>query len=258
MGIFDTIFGTNQPAPESAPTQQIQQPAPVPGQPTPPGNIPTPQVVVDPNNPTAPVVPVTPVVPEQIDESPLAEFSSLWDTKPTVEDPNAPAAAVPLTAEAVQKVVAKTDFSKVITPESMAAITAGGEGAAEAFAQAMNAVAQQVMVQSTMVGNKLTEQAVTKAREDFAASLPELLRKQASTDHLRSANPLFTNPAVKPVMEAVQSQLLHKFPNATNAEITSMSEKYIMAMGEQFAPKEVINDNSAAGTDWDKFMDVGQ
>jgi len=244
MGLFDTIFGK---APEQpAPTQQLQ--------PAPPGNIPTPQVAVDPNNPTAPVVPVTPVVPEKIDESPLAEFKDMWETKPIVEDPNAPPAPVELTAEAVQKIVAKTDFSKVITPESMAAITAGGEGAAEAFAQAMNQVAQQVMVQSTMVGNKLTEQAVNKAREEFSASLPEMLRKQSSTDHLRSANPLFTNPAVKPVMEAIQSQLLQKHPNATNAEITTMSEKFIMAMGEEFSPKEVINDNSTEGTDWDKFM----
>lgn len=256
MGLFNDIFGK---APEQpAPTQPLQ-PGQVPvqiQQPAPPGNIPTPTVVVDPNNPTAPVVPVAPVAPEKIDESPLAEFKDMWETKPIVEDKDKPPAPVELTADAVQKIVAKTDFSKVITPENMTAITAGGEEGAKAFAQAMNQVAQQVMVQATMVGNKLTEQAVNKAKEEFTASLPEILRKQASTDHLRSANPLFTNPAVKPVMEAIQSQLLHKHPNATNAEITTMSEKFIMAMGEEFSPKDTVNDNADGETNWDKFMDT--
>ena len=252
MSIFD-IFS---PKPE-APAAPVQQPVPQPvpgGQ----GNIPPVQAVVaEPGNPTAPVTPVAPTAPESPkDDSPLAEFKNLWETKPI--DPNAPKPPGPapeLNAEAIQKVIANIDFSKQVTPENLAAISAGGEDAQAAFASAMNSVAQQVMIQATLVNNKLTERAVEQAKTSFQDSLPELLRSQASADHLRTSNPLFSNPAMKPVIEATHSQLLDKFPHATHAEIAKMTENYIVAMGESFAPKASVNDNAAAGeVDWDAFL----
>lgn len=259
MGIFDIFRSTPE---QQVPTQQVQQPVAVPPaqQQTPPnqGNIPAaPTVVADPNNPTAPVLdPTAPVAPVQKDESPLAEFATLWQNEPTKEGEQ-PVAPPELTAESLQKVMAKADFSKAITQENLAAITAGGEGAAKALMETLTAVAQQSMVQSTLINSKLTEQAVQRERDKFSASLPELLRSQAAADHLKSTNPLFTDPAIKPVIEATQAQLLQKFPNATHAEITTMTEKFVIAMGESFAPKAVVNDNSDTGTDWDKFMNPG-
>lgn len=257
MSFLDKIFGTT-PQQQQVPVQQpgTQQ---IPGQIAPgaPGNIPSPTVVADPNNPTAPVQePVTPVTPEVVDNSPLAEFSKLWEDDPKKEGDTPPEPPAALKAEDVQKIVAKTDFSQAITPETLAAITAGGEDAAKAFAQAMNLVAQQVMVQSTMVNNKLTEQAVERALTAHKATLPDMLRSGLVADHAKNTNPLFANPAIKPVMEAVQSQLLSKFPDATPAEITDMAQRFVITIGQEFAPKEVVNDNSGVETDWDKFMDA--
>jgi len=257
MGFLDKIFGTT-PQQQQVPVQQPGvQPAPgqiAPGQ---PGNIPAPTVVADPNNPTAPVQqPVAPVTPEVVDDSPLAEFSKLWEDDPKKEGDTPPEPPATLKAEDVQKIVAKTDFSQAITPEMLVAITAGGEDAAKAFATAMNAVAQQVMVQSTMVNNKLTEQAVEKALTAHKATLPDMLRSGLVSDHAKNSNPLFANPAIKPVIEATQSQLLAKFPNATPAEITDMTQRFVIAMGQEFAPKDVVNDNAFGETDWDKFMDA--
>lgn len=198
----------------------------------------------------AQVLPVT-----QEPETPLAQFKDMWETKPIEKDDQTQQTEpVALNQEAVQKIVAKTDFSQVITPENMAAITAGGEDASKAFASAMNQVAQQVMVQATMVNNKLTEQAVAKAREDFSSSLPALLRQQASANHLNETNPLFSNPAVKPVIEATQAQLLSRHPNATHAEITKMTQDYIIAMGTEFAPKDAVNNTVTGDTDWETFL----
>jgi hypothetical protein len=244
MGMFD-MFKTAEPAP-AAPAQVP------PNQ----GNIPAvPAVPVDPNNPAVPAVPPT---TEAVPDSPLAEFSKLWEPVPV--DPNAPKPeepAAPLNAEQLQKAVGKIDFSSSITPETLEAISGGGEGAAAAFVTAMNTMAQQTIVQSTLINNKVTEQAVAAATKSAEANIPTLLREQASSDHLKTANPLFTDPAVKPVIEATRNQLLTKFPNATNVEITQMTEDYILAMGNAFAPAPAADPNEVQGTDFSTFIERG-
>ena len=252
------IFKTT-PAPVAAPQQPATGSTPVvPGQ---PGNITDPTVVADPNNHTAPVVDPNAVVAnppdKQEEKSPLDEFKNLWETAPT--DPNAskPTEAPQLTAAAVQEVVAKADFSSVITPENLAAITAGGEDATKAFAASMNAMAAKVMTDSIMVNHKLTEQAVAKVKKEHEASLPDLIKNNAATDHLRTANPLFTNPAIKPVADAIHLQLQTKNPDFTHEQLTDMTQQAIIAMGESFAPKDVTSTDSAGDTDWTKFLEVG-
>lgn len=250
MGIFD-IFTNN--TPEAAPQQAAPQVAPV----ATPGNIPDAATT---SAPQAPATAANGVVPEQVPpaqavpDSHLAEFNSLWETKPT--DPNQPSnTPTPLDAAAVQQAVAKTNFSQSITPDTLAAVAAGGEEAQQAFANAMNQVAQQVMVQSTMVNNKLTEKAIADALASQQTSMQEQVRQQAAADHLKTSNPLFSNPAVKPVIEATQAQLLQKFPNATAQELTDMTQNYITAMGAAFAPPTTVNDNAGpAQTDWDNFL----
>lgn len=227
------------PTPGTAPGQPGNIPAPQPGAPAEQGVIPAPE----------PVAPVEPVVPD----SPLAPFEKLWDTPPI--DPNAPAPTeIPeLKAEDVQKIMANANFTPQITDEQRAAIVAGGEGATEAFNAALNSVAQQVMTQATLVGNKLTEKQVAAAIEKHMSNLPELLRNQGSTEHLRTTDPLFENPAVKPIIDITQQQLLQKFPNASLAEITQMTRDFILAMGESFSPPV---DTSVPGeTDWGKFLE---
>jgi hypothetical protein len=241
MGMFDIFTNT-------APTNAAPPAAPA----GPPGvNIPPP---ADPAAPGQGVVPASATVPAPapaVPDSPLSPYKDLWEPVPV--DPNSPTPPAPteLTAEAVQTAVAKANFSQAITPEQLTAIGQGGEAAQTAFSEALNAVAQQVMVQSTMVNNKLTEKAVATALEAQSAEIPQLLRKQASTAHLNDTSELFSNPAIQPVVQATQTQLLQKFPNATPAEITQMTQDYIKAMGEQFAPKPPSDPNEQ---NWDTFL----
>lgn len=253
MSILDIFRSapTEQPA-TTPPTAPVDSAAPAP-----PGNIPDPTTVVatspgaEPNG-VVPATPAVPATPEVKDESPLAPFKDLWENKPTEKGKEAPP-VVELTAEALQKTMVNANFASVITPEQLTAITAGGKEATKAFQEAMNAVSKNVMVQATLVGNKLTEKAVNDAIKAHTDSLPELLRKQASSDHLKTSNSLYDNPAVKPFIEAAQEQFLSKHPNATNSQITDHVHDYLQAMGEAFAPEKVINDNGPADTDWSKF-----
>ncbi len=248
MSIFDIFKQDATPAP--APTVPAATTTPA----APPTvAIPEPKVVADPNNPTVPAqaAPVDDITPK----TPLDEFSGLWDTVKVKEGDEAPKPPAPLTQEELQKAVAKADFSSAVSPEMLTQIAAGGEEAQTAFSQAMNAVAQKVMVQSTLVNNKLTEQTVSRLRKEYETELPELLRQHATTNHMKDANPLFSSPAIKPVIAATQAQLQTKFPEATAAQITEMTENYIKAMGEAFAPKPAAASNTTGGQDWSKFLE---
>lgn len=246
MSLFD-IFTNKQQAPAQAPSQQ-QAPAPAN-----PGNIPNQSSAVTGESQAAAPNGVLPAGGTKADDSPLANFKDLWDTKPT--DPNAPAPSAPkeLSAADVQKIVAKASFTGAVTPEMLSAISEGGETAQQAFVQAMNEVARQVMTQNTLVTDKMIQQKIAEALKQQEAALPEMLRKQSISAHSKDTNPIFSNPAVKPIIESTQHQLMQKFPNASPAEITKMTQEYIIAMGQEFAPK-VTHDETKGDVDWSSFL----
>ena len=193
--------------------------------------------------------PVVPAVPT----SPMDEFKGMWEPVPNKEGEGlAPTMAV--TPEAVQKAVAKADFMGGVKAEHLAAISEGGEGATAALSAMMNQVAQQTLAQSTLINNKLLENALANQAAKHAADLPAMLRAQASAEHMKNTNPLFSNPAVKPVADAAKAALLVKHPDASAAEITTMTENFIVSMGEQFAPKPAVTVPGESDTDWEKFL----
>ena len=248
---FLDIFTSPEPAAPVVAAPVVPAVAPVVA-PVEPGNLPPTAGITDPNNPTIPPVVAEPVVAEPpVPETPLDQFKTLWEDVPT--DPNAPPPDEPveLKAEDIQKAVANANFAPAITPEQMTAISAGGEDAQKVFAEVMNAGLRQVMVQATLVGNKLTDNAVANALKIERAKIPQMLRDQATTAHLTDTNPIFDNPAIKPIIEQTKAQLLAKNPTATPEQITQMTQDFILAMGEAFAPK--APDLAPGETDWTKF-----
>lgn len=241
MSIFDMFSATKQ-QPAQQPTQQ-QQPAT-------PGNITAPTVPVTPTNEASAPVPAVPNTPVD----PLDAFKDLWNNEQNT------AAATPnsfmpeVNQDILAKAMGNVDFTSHITPDVMKTITEGGEGAMQAMLKAMNTVAQQAMIQSTLVNSKLSQQGITNAATKFEETVPQMLRRQQAESHARDNNPIFSNPAIKPVMEATQLQILQKFPNATPQEVTKMTQDYILAMGQAFAPKPDASALPAGETDWTKFL----
>ena len=234
MSMFDMF--TSKPA-EAAPA-----PAPA-AEPAQPGNLPKDGAVDA-------TVPAAPAAEAQAPSNPLDQYKDLWENVPNKEGEEQTSGFVPLDPTKLKEIIAKASFTDTVTPESMQAITQGGDGAVEAFQSSMNAVAQQVMMQATLASNKMTEQAVTKALEQQAAKFPQMLKQQTTLD----SNPLFSNPAIKPVMEAVQSQLAVKNPNATAAELATMTKEFVTVMGEQFAPKPANTNSNSQEPDWNQFF----
>lgn len=262
MSIFDKLFGQtqpNQPNQMQQPNQnQNQNQNAGAGQ---PGNIP-PNSNLDPAS--TPGGAPNGVVPNNVNPNPadpnasqLDNFNTLW--QPNTDAPTEPQPLINVDPKSLAEAASKTNFVKMISPEQMQAIAAGGEGAVQAFAQAMNKVAQGVYAQSAFATTKIVEQAVAKAQERFTSEIPNHVKKLQVSESLRNENPALNHPAASPILGAIESQLTVKHPNASSTEITNMARQYL----EQFAtavnkPREAAKAKQAAetnqGTDWNSFI----
>ncbi|PHQ81729.1 MAG: hypothetical protein COB66_01270 [Coxiella sp. (in: Bacteria)] len=209
---------------------------------------------------TGPGTDVNGVVPQQLPgapegpKPPLEEFKDLWQTAPV--DPKAPAdpnAPQTLNLADVQKVVGNQNMTAAVTPEMLAAVTGGGEGAAEALNTLLTTVAQNTLTQSMMINQNLTAKAVERALAGQDANLNARIKSEMGQAHLLDTNPLFNDPAVQPVIAAVQERLQVQFPNATPAERTKMTQDFIITMGDAFKPApEVVT--KPGETDWSAYI----
>jgi len=190
--------------------------------------------------------------------APFEAFSELWQpvkTDPNAPDPNAGVFGT-IDPKKFMEAAGKIDFAKVVSPEQLAAIAGGGEAAGKAFMEAMNKVAQSAYAQSAFATTKIVEQAVAKSKETFLSELPQHIKRQTVTDSLRTENPIFANPAVAPIISALEAQMTVKYPNATAPEITAMAKQYVEQLGTAFTKKIEIEKDAKAGkgeTDWSLF-----
>jgi len=248
MSVFDRIFGNKPAAPAPAPqvtNNLANNPAPA---------------APHSSQQTAPNGTVPPDGAKSGTEgSPEDKFAKLWETPAT--DPNSDANKAgenTLTPEKMLEAAGKVDFTRVLDQESLRKITAGGDEAVAALATLLNKTAQTVYGQSTVVAQKLIESQVSKAREEFTAQLPALVKKQTMQESLLTENPAFKKPSVAPVVTAIQNQLAAKYPNATASELNAMAKEYLKAAAEDFNPTPKKEPTAAErGTDWDKWVDQG-
>lgn len=253
MSILHKLFGgpvAPQMSAQQAANPQLQQQA----QAT-PGNIPAQNVMpAAANNPTVPAESITATATATAAPEGLDKYKDMWKIKP--EDmPKAPESAFAgVTPEAIKSVANKTDFSKVVTPEMMQAISAGGEGAVAATLQAMNAMAQDTYAQSAQASIKLIETALEKQREQFQAALPDMIKHQNVTNNLRSSNPIFNHPAAAPMLETLQKQLQLKNPTADAATIQKQAEEFLVSFATTAnPPKQIVTTADKNKTDWSDF-----
>jgi hypothetical protein len=246
MSLMEKIFGArtqNVPVPQPGITNNLQNnPAPTPPQ----------QSAQTAPNGTVPAGGNEPPV-----KSPEDKFEKLWETTPT--DPNVAQGGVgenPLTPEKMLEAAGKIDFKRVLDPESLRKIAAGGDEAVAAMAELLNKTAQTVYGQSTVVAQKLIETQVQKARDEFTSQLPSLVKKQTMQESLLAENPAFKKPSVAPVVTAIQNQLAAKYPNATAAELNQLAKEYLKAAAEDFNPTPKQEPTAAErGVDWDQWVE---
>jgi hypothetical protein len=252
MNIMELFRGTPAPAPAAAtgPTGVNNPGAPLPG---------TTATAQTANNG---VVPAGAGNPPAGSESPLDTFKDVWQTPTNTPNPADPTGPIfsGVSPQKLMESAGKVDFAKVATPEQMAAISQGGQGATEAMMSVMNKVAQTVYAQSAFATTQIVDQAVAKVQESFDARLPSLVKKLSVNENLQTENPLLNNPALTPLVSALSEQLVRKNPNATSSEIQQQVNDYFTALGTTFAPKPPETPASRAAAkaaradDWSGFL----
>lgn len=242
MSIMD-IFRTQPVAPVApAGTNQPQKM---------PGNLPENAGAVDPNNSLLPAGSADAL------KSPLDVFDKLWDTDPNAANSNKPF-SFNIDPEKLKEAASKTDFSRVLTPENLQRIAAGGTESVQAFQESLNQVAQTVYAQSAFANSKMVEAAVLKATEDFNLKIPQLLKQHSLSDSLRNKNPALSHPAANPIVKAMEYQLAQKYPDATATDLSKMAEDYLVAFASSISPvkEETIGKPGAKSNDvdWSNFL----
>jgi hypothetical protein len=177
------------------------------------------------------------VVPQgAAEESPLKEYADVW--QPTPVDPNKKEPAVnQLTNEHFMEAAGKIDFTKVITSDQMQKIQGGGDDAIKTLVEVMNKTSQVTMGQSLAGANKLIDQKLAEARKEFSQNIPRTVRDQNVKEALFQQNKLLADPAVAPMVVAMQQQLSERFPHASEQEILQKAQDYVIKAGQAFAPQ---------------------
>lgn len=225
MSILQTLFGGNKNA--SQPSQQQN-----PGQPQQPnqhvqGN----QTVPNGSQPAANPNPQT----EQT-QSPNDKFKELW-SNPTQHTEAAP--NFKLDPAQLGKVTGSMDFMKNVSRDDLAKIAQGGDAAIEAFGSVLNTMGREVFGAAAQFSSHMTESGYQSASKVIDSGLPSAIKKQLTEQHLYQANPKLKDPALQPLIGALQTQFSAKHPNASPQEIESLVSEYMTTVvGGAFAKEE--------------------
>lgn len=234
-----------------------------------PGNGQQQQNMMDPNNP---LLPSGQGGGQQEDKnkSPMAEFANLWDNpapkageQPQVDwnDPSSIVPAQTLDPAKIGEAAKKIDFSRVLNPETVKKALAGDAGA---FGEALNSVAQAAFSNSALIASRIVDSSLRgMAPRLINDALPHHMKRHGIGEGFGAENPIFNDPAVKPMLEMVTRQFQQQNPKSSAKEIADKAKAYVLAFanaangggkggtGGNGAPGAGGNNNQGAGQDMD-------
>ena len=221
---------------------------------------PTQQVVVSQPQSTTPTAGASAPIANTANEAPdpLDSLKSLWQTDPNAKGPVDPF-ATPLVNTDVAKLkdaAGRLDLVGGIAPELMQRAMSGTDPAA--FAQVLNAAAQNAVITSAQLSASTIEQATARNNERLKAHIPNQIKQAQITSH-ELDNPILQHPASQPFVNMTRQQIALKNPGMSAAEINAQTERALVGFAEAVsqAPQEMQQQRQAAqGTDWDKWAGI--
>lgn len=197
---------------------------------------------LDPNAPKAP--------PKEGEDGydPMMDFGKVWETEP--DDPNKPkpkkVGYVPdLDPKALNESVGKMDFTKNISQEDKAAMLAGGEEGFAAMMRTINSASRQAVATTYQAGNRMVASALERAENGFLEKVPGHVKNQL-VDNALTSNPIMSDSAYAPLVQATKDQFLQKFPKATADQVNKAVGAYFDNMVSKMTKKEdpKVTDNT--------------
>lgn len=158
-------------------------------------------------------------------KAPLGNFDKMWDIDPTRKAPESPVPVFNSDPTKMMELAGTVDFTKHIAPELLARATKG-DGAA--LVEAINKAAQAGFAHSNLATTEIVKTALTQMTAKYENDvIPRILAAERTRNHVAEDNPIFTNPAAKPVVDLISSQMMSTYPQASSAEIKSMVGEYL-------------------------------
>ena len=194
-----------------------------PKQPIPPSGA-NPHVEANPTVPNSTNTPQqNPTPSDPAPQSPNAEFAELWKMEPTQpnQSPN-----FKLDPQQLSQVTGNMNFAKSVRQEDLAKIVSGGEEAVGALMNVLNSVGREIFSTNAQFSSHMTEAGYNSAQQAIDRGLPNLVKKQFTQNELFQSNPKLREPALQPLVMAIQSQISQKYPNASPSEVNGMVDKY--------------------------------
>ena len=214
---------------------------------------------------------------DDTNKSPLAEFTGLWDSPPAPKegeaippDWNDHGSIVPkinVDPKKLMESARKIDFSRALNQDRVKAALGGDIGA---FNEVINSALQASFANQAMTMSRMAETMMAQMAEKlYSGALPHHFHKHQVNQTIDSENPIFTDPAVAPMLEMVKGQMQLKYPKASAKEISDMAKKYISGFATAVSggkgdggvgtgkPGKGGNNNAGGeGMDWLAFADM--
>jgi hypothetical protein len=129
---------------------------------------------------------------------------------------------------AIMAQAGKMDFTKSLKAEDL---EKAAKGDATALASIINQAAQAGFAHATISNGNILKEAMTRQSDTFYSKVvPDLFRRNDISTQIRESNPAFANPAMQPIVQAVERQLLTKYPTASAEEITKHAQTVLAGM----------------------------
>lgn len=248
MSILDFIKGTSGQQQQQEPAQQQQQ------TPQNPGNAPVNQYTGANGNPNStnqqqnqridPSIPQSlqrqfdddpqPQPQQQNQKSPLEELEELFNNATTgqpnpndpngqqQDDPNAPLFDLN-NVDKVREILQKQNFVSGENVQDLMQKAMGGD--AEAMMNLLNTVARNTMVENARFNGAMGNQMAAEIISRIEKQLPNKLREYRTQETVGSANELYQNRAVRPIVDSLRQQFMQKYPDATPQQVSQAVDK---------------------------------
>lgn len=190
-------------------------------------------------------------------QSPLDSFAEIWQTPTNVQNqaPNFAADAISFDATQMQAIRQKVSSINFMAGASAETVQQALAGNVEAFNSVINSAVQQALLQSMQLSGAMVNQGLRGRSQELLTHFPEIVRQQLASQQLRQDNPLFSNPATKPVLEALESALVRNQPNLTPQQVSQVAQSYLQEFAKNLIPQSPVQQTQqAAGTEWDSFF----
>lgn len=204
----------------------------------------------------APATETTEVADPAASQSLLEQHKDLWQPATTEQTEAQPLFAVDQSK--LMEAAGKLDFTKLVKPEQLQAISRGGDEAAQAFLQAINAVGQAGFANALSANVKLIEQALERKEAEFEARIPGAI-KSFNIESSLSSDPVLKHPAARPVVGAIAKAMAAKNPDATPGELQEAALNLLREIaGEGKETKQAKaqqqQQEKAGAFDWDSWI----